>query len=162
MLQLVTSMRELDIQQLLCVHSESITDGCCDRSESIQRLQAEQDFYDYLKSFFHEYRGMYALWVIDGRYRSALRLEPYRDGLLLSGLETAQNARGSGYATSLVCAVLEHLRETGCNKLYAHVDKSNFRSLQLHNTCGFQRILEHAVYVDGSVYHNSCTFCYTF
>lgn len=139
---------------MLQVHRESIG------NESVPELQAEQDFYDYTQAFFREYGGTYALWVKDGRYYSALRLEPYNDGLLLSGLETAQEARGKGYATELVRAVLERLSQTDHKRLYSHVRKNNIPSLKIHNCCGFQRILEHAVYVDGSVYHNSCTFCY--
>lgn len=163
-MQLVRSMSELDMRQLLRVHEESIYALCAGNSYhicgSVPELQAEQDFYDYLTDFFREYAGIYALWVIDDRYCSALRLEPYDDGLLLSGLETALEARGNGYATSLVVAVLKHLSASGYRKLYSHVRKDNIQSLQIHNTCGFQRVMEHAVYVDGSVYHNSCTFCY--
>lgn len=161
---LVKSMRELNMQQLLRVHRESIhahyVDSNHDVHAGISELQAVQDFYDYINVFFRKYDGIYALWVIDGRYCSALRLEPYNDGLLLSGLETAQDARGKGYATSLVQAVLEHISETDCQRIYSHVLKNNSRSLQIHNTCGFRRIMEYAVYVDGSVYHSSCTFCY--
>lgn len=163
-MQVVTSMREMNMQQLLRVHKESICEDCVVSSyvtsRSVMELRAEQDFYDYLRDFFHNCKGIYALWVVDGRYCAALRLERYDDGLLLSGLETAPDARGKGYATSLVQAVLEYLTQTDYQRVYSHVRKNNMQSLQIHNTCGFQRILEHAVYIDGSVYHSSCTFCY--
>lgn len=158
MLQLFTSMKELNMRQLLRVHSESIYANC--GTENLRQLQAEQEFFDYLHEFFYHYDGIYALWVTKGNYCSALRLEPYQDGLLLSGLETAPAVRGRGYATLLVQAVLSYLPDSGYRKLYSHVDKNHSASLKVHTNCGFQRILEHAVFLDGSVYQSSCTFCY--
>lgn len=164
MLQFVTSISELNMGQLLYVHKQSIYTSCDDRerhsSGFSEALQAEQDFFDYIHDFFRRHNGIYALWVVNGRCCSALRLEPYSGGLLLSGLETAQEVRGNGYATALVRSVLEHLKTTDYKKVYSHVDKNNRPSLRVHNNCGFHRVLEHAVYVDGSVYHSSCTFSY--
>ena len=164
MLELVTSMKQQDVRQLIRVHAESIYTQRgkynCDTSDNLQQLRAEQDFYDYLTAFFGEYGGIYALWVSEGRYCSALRLEPYNDGYLLSGLETPREARRKGYANALIRSVLQYVAHNGGTKLYSHVDKNNAASLALHESCGFHRILEHAVYVDGSVYHSSCTLCY--
>ena len=157
MLKLVTSFKDLDIRQLVRVYEETL--NALGADEGFRQLQTEQDFYDYLKEFFHTYGGKYALWVIDGRYCSALRLEVYRDGFLISGLETALDSRHRGYATSLVRSLIHHLSDTDCRKLYSHVDKGNAASLAVHEACGFERILEYAVYLDGSVYQSSCTFC---
>ena len=92
------------------------------------------------------------------RYVSAARLEPYRDGLLLEALETAPELRGRGYAAALLRNMLESAPGTG--PVYSHVDKKNAASLAVHRACGFRRILEHAVYADGSVLASACTLCY--
>lgn len=164
MLTLINSASELDISQLMHLYAESLAasgrENYPDLSENLQMIRAEQNFYDFLLDFFHEYNGMYALWTQEGRYCSALRIEQYADGFLLSGLETAPEARRSGCAAALVKAVLDYLLKTDTDKIYSHVDKRNIPSLSLHQACGFKRILEHAVYIDGSVYHSSCTFCY--
>lgn len=165
MLIWIRSFGELDLPQLMHLHSESI---CCngrmnypDLSENMQIIRAEQDFYDDLSSFFTEPGGTYAVWASEGHYCSALRIEPYSDGLLLSCLETAQEMRRKGCAAQLIRAVLDDLKIDGHEKLYSHVNKGNISSLRLHDACGFKCILDHAVYIDGSVYHSSCTFCYT-
>ena len=118
---------------------------------------AEQDFYDYLiRSFFPVEGAVYAILQMNERYVSALRLEPYRDGLLLEALETAPDCRCKGYAKNLIQAVLDQYAGV---KIYSHVDKRNLPSLRTHETCGFRRILEYAVYIDGSVNDRCCTFC---
>jgi RimJ/RimL family protein N-acetyltransferase len=117
----------------------------------------EQDFYQYLRECFFTTEGaIYALWSPAGEYVSALRLEPYQDGLLLEALETAPGQRRKGYAADLITAVLQMVGET---KVYSHVSKRNTASLRTHEKCGFHRVLEHAVYADGSVLTTSCTFC---
>lgn len=118
---------------------------------------AEQEFYQYLRQVFFKTPGAaYALWEEDGAIVSALRLEPYRDGLLLAALETASAHRRKGYGEHLVRGVLEALPN---EKIYSHVSKSNRPSLSLHEKCGFRCISESAVYLDGSVSSRSCTFC---
>ena len=47
------------------------------------------------------------------------------------------------------------IREPGV--YYSHVDKRNTPSLRLHEKLGFEISLDHAVYVDGSVYSSSVT-----
>lgn len=119
---------------------------------------AEQEFYQYLReSFFTTKGAVYAVWRVNGKYVSALRLEPYRDGLLLAALETAPAERRHGYGEALIRAVLEYV---GASKVYSHVHKQNEASLKLHEKCGFQQILEFAVYLDGSVHRKCRTFCH--
>ena len=126
-------------------------------SRGEQILRAEQEFYQYLQEcFFPTKDACYALWTVGGKYVSALRLEPYQDGLLLEALETAPGQRRKGYAADLITAVLQMVGET---KVYSHVSKRNTASLRTHEKCGFHRVLEHAVYADGSVLTTSCTFC---
>lgn len=124
-----------------------------------QALQmAEQEFYQYLREVFFPTPGaVYAIWEEQGQYLSALRLEPYRDGLLLEALETAPSHRRHRYGEKLLMAVL---REFPGKKIYSHVHKRNLPSLKIHLKCGFQRISEQAAYIDGSVNSRCCTLCY--
>lgn len=125
--------------------------------ENQQILNAEQAFYQYLREGFFAIPGaVYAIWEEDGRYVSALRLEPYEDGLLLEALETAPAHRRQGYATRLI----QEVQRTLPNKIYSHVRKSNVASLAIHEKCGFCRVLEYARYIDGSVARNAVTLCY--
>ena len=107
--------------------------------------------------FFPTDGVVYAIWEAEGRYVSALRLEPYRDGLLLEALETAPDQRRKGYGRRLILSVLEQFPGV---KIYSHVHKRNLPSLAIHEKCGFRRISEQAVYIDGSVNSRACTLCY--
>ena len=161
MLKIVDKLSRLDFRQLMDVYIEGNRENGEERyphlPETRQIMEAEQDFYQYLHECFFLIKGaVYALWIVDGVYVSALRLEPYQDGLLLEALETAPSHRQKGYAKALIQAVLDHV---GKEKVYSHVHKKNVPSLRAHEACGFHRILEHALYVDGSVRSNSCTFC---
>lgn len=160
MLRIVRSMKELNFAQLMAVYAESNRENSDEfypqLSPGERLLQAEQDFYGYLReSFFKTEGAYYALWMENGTYVSALRIEPYKDGVLLEALETAPEQRCRGYAKQLMEAVL-----AGEKKIYSHVGKRNFPSLRVHAACGFQRISEQAVYIDGSVNGKCCTLCY--
>ncbi len=105
---------------------------------------AHLDFYEELEAFFAAGDGVWAVWETEGVYVSALRLEPYRDGFLLAGLETHPRYRGQGYAQRLLAAVLPE------GAVYSHVAKDNPVSLHIHEKLGFQIISDCAVYLDGS------------
>ena len=155
-------MRQLNFLQLMRVYEDgNIENGreyYPELSEAEQLCNAEQDFYHYLNSvFFLQKNSYYAILESNGQYVSALRLEPYQDGLLLCALETAPTARKSGYATLLISEVLTYLSKFGSGRIYSHVSKNNMSSLHVHKKCGFQIIQDHAVYSDGSVSHSSCT-----
>ena len=152
-LRIFRDLRHLQFSKLLDVYSESLYSAC---HSNQKRLDAEQDFYAYLRVFFQS--GFYAVWEEDDRYISALRLEPYQGGLLLEAVETAPDFRKQGFAKKLLNAVLEYIREKETFPVYSHVAKDNLPSLGLHKACGFTRIAEFAVYIDGSVRQNSCTF----
>ena len=161
MLYIARSLKELNFSQLMAVYAEgnaeNAEDFYPDMSVSQRLLQAEQDFYQYLREgFFPVKTAYYALWVEAGEYVSALRIEPYKDGVLLEALETHPEHRCRGYAEKLVKAVL-----AGERKVYSHVGKKNVPSLRVHEKCGFRRISEQAVYIDGSVNSRSCTLCYS-
>ena len=115
---------------------------------------AEEDFYRYLREcFFRTPGAAYAVWEEGGSYVSALRAEPYRDGVLVNALETAPQQRRKGYASRLLEAVLGTLN----GPVYSHVAKSNLPSLALHERLGFRRIQETALYLDGSLDRRACT-----
>ena len=161
MLRIVRTIKELNFGQLMAVYEESNRENGAEfypgLPEGLQIANAEQDFYQYLRECFFKTEGaFYAIWE-ENAYVSALRLEPYQDGLLLEALETAPDQRGRSYAGALIRAVLK-LPEV--QKVYAHVHKKNTPSIRTHESCGFRRILEYAVYIDGSVKNNACTVCY--
>ena len=162
MLILAQSIRDLSFSKLMGVYIEGNLENAeefdPDLTEGQKLIQAEQDFYQYLNEvFFRTSDAVYAIWEEQGSYVSALRLEPYRDGLLLEALETAPPSRRQGYAEKLIRAVQEQFSN---QRIYSHVSKKNAASLQVHEKCGFRRISEYAAYIDGSVNQRACTLCW--
>ena len=117
-------------------------------SEGQALEQAELDLWEYLRTDFFSQHGLYAFWEKEGRPVSALRLEPFRDGMLLEALETMPEERCKGNAKALIAAVQKEF--CPC-VLYSHVAKDNLPSLKVHRECGFTEESDHAVFVDGSV-----------
>lgn len=161
MLLMIRALQDLRYSQIMRVYEESnIRYGKARYprlSAGLQLMTAEQDFYGYLQDFFSTKGAACAIWSVDGEYRSALRLEPYQDGYLLAGLETAPEARGKGYAKLLVREALSEFRKASDLPVYSHVVKSNIASLELHKASGFVRIRESADYIDGSHHEDACT-----
>ena len=159
MLKIIHSMKELNFSQLMDVYQEgNHEDGRFlfpVMPEGLQMIHVQQDFHAYLMQFFFKTKGAaYYVWIQGGVYVAAVRTEPYRDGLLISALETKPCHRGFGYATNLLQAVcLEHC---GTN-LYSHVGKQNRASLRVHKKCDFEIVSDMAVYIDGSVSRNAYT-----
>ena len=165
MLYTARCLRELSFEQLMAVYREGNEENgrilAPFDSQAQQIRLAEEDFYSYLQDVFFRVPGaMYAVWTVQGRYVSALRLEPYRDGLLLEALETAPQERGRGYAVALIRAVQEWLGAQGQVKLYSHVSKSNTPSMKTHLRCGFHIVSDTAVYLDGSADSRAYTMQY--
>ncbi len=128
---------------------------------NVRRIYAEQDFWQYLNDCFFSGKGArYAVWEESGIYRSALRLEPYQDGLLLEGLETAPDMRRRGYGKALLQSVLSRLSAEGAMPVYSHVRRRNIASWKVHTACGFQKLLDYSVWIDGSVSTDACTLIY--
>ena len=150
MLKLICRIRDLDMTGLLNVDRET-----AERDYSSWH-GAYNGMLDYLQSLF-DCGGACGVWIHEGIYVSALRLEPYRDGLLLEALETMPDCRRQGYGKKLVLAALEAVWQENPLPVYSHVPKRNHPSLAIHNACGFSRISEQAVYIDGSVTDRSCT-----
>lgn len=167
MLKIIQSIQQLSFSQLMEVYEESNMLNGRERhplaSPHSQLHEAEQDFYHYLASvFFRQKNSYYAVLIENETYVSALRLEPYLDGVLLCALETAPNSRRHGYAYKLISSVIAYLAEQGSGMLYSHISKRNVASLNVHLKCGFQIIQDHAVYSDGSVLPGSYTLAYEF
>lgn len=164
MLQIITSPAKLDFGQIMQVYQQSIQisgkENYPHMDENPQILEAEQDFYLYLKTFLRERENVCAVWLLEGKYVSALRVEPYRDGVLIAGLETAPAFRGKGCAKELLSATLGYLKEKQCNKIYSHIHKDNVPSIRTHLACGFVRVADHCVYIDGSADSKSYTYIY--
>ena len=146
MLEVFDSLKNLNFQMLMDVYAQSNRENGAVYFPQLSELQGismvEQQFYTFLQEvFFKTTDSRYCVWLEDGRYVSALRLEPYRDGLLLEALETAPQNRRKGYG----------------RPVYSHIGKRNTASMALHMGCGFEKIQDCAVYIDGSVSQNAVT-----
>lgn len=161
MMKIIQSFNELNFRMLADVYLQSCQQSgkqnYPDYPPAQQILLAEQDLYGDVKCFFEDKNAFYAVWELEGRYVSVLRMEPYKDGLLLEGLETAPEERGNGYAKLLLQSVLSNLSTQEIPVIYSHIDKKNTPSLAVHIACGFEKIGDCAVYTDGSVSHNAYT-----
>ena len=161
MLIIAKSFRDLRFSELMQVYEQSNLEAAEERKNlpPMFALQlAEQDHREYLQEVFFRTDGaVLAVWEENGAYICALRLEPYKDGLLLNALETAPIHRKKGYAARLIRAVQENM---GNVKIYSHVSKRNVPSLKTHESCGFRVISDCAVFLSGSVDYRSCTLLY--
>lgn len=93
MLNFYDRLQDMDFAALMAIYVEGNQENAAERypqePAAYGIMLAEQDFYQYLrKCFFPAPGARYAVWVENGMYVSALRLEPYQDGLLLEALET--------------------------------------------------------------------------
>lgn len=163
MLHIYQTMKALSFGKLMNVYDTSNREHGAqlapEESEARQIELSEQDFYFYLRdSFFCMPGARYAVWEVGNRYVSALRLEPYRDGLLLEALETIPDQRGRGYASMLLQAVLKELEPPVT--VYSHVEKKNAASMRVHRNVGFTILSDSASFVDGSANHRSYTLVY--
>ena len=150
LLRVFRGFSALDIRQIFKIYEESLTRNYSAKEpwESPEIL-----FLEDLRLFFGGKNNRLFLWEHAGEFVSALRLEPYQDGFLISCLETAPDQRRSGFALELMNAVV--LLEKG--PFYAHVAKNNVPSRRFHEKVGFVKIADHAVFVDGSVYSSVMT-----
>lgn len=104
-------------------------------------------FCDNVFDYFSEHIGGYAVWQEDTHYVCALRFEPYRDGILISCLQTKEDCRRRGFGQKLILSVHTHFQKP----LYSHVEKKNTASRSLHRKCGFETISDTAALLDGTV-----------
>lgn len=155
MFKIIHSMGEVCYSDLTRIYQQSLTKDALSTylhySPERGFMEAEQDFYLYIKGFLTDKQCFLALWYPEGRPESVLRCEPYRDGFLIEGLETAPESRGNGYAKALLKSVVAYLKHQSCGKIYSHIHKKNTASIWVHELCGFQKSSDFAVYIDGSV-----------
>lgn len=152
MLISIRTFQELDFDALMTVYQEGNREnGEYFYPEEMPERQMElarRDCADYLREdFFPKENACYWVWSEDGVYRSALRLEPYQDGLLLEALETHPDHRRKGYAKKLISAVLECL--PAGTRVYSHISKRNTPSIASHLSCGFSKLMDYSVDTDG-------------
>ena len=155
------SLSELSFSKLMEVYLEGNLEKARQDHSGLSEyagLQlAEQGFYQYLRECFFSTPGArYAVLEENGAYLSAVRWEPYMDGVLISALETAPFARRKGHAERLLREILPRMDL----RVYSHVTKKNKASLAVHRKCGFQVIAEQARYLDGSVDPRAYTLCF--
>jgi len=164
MIERISHFRDIKFGQLMSVYEDGNRMNGLEfypnKAPSEQIIAAEQDFYQYLKEFFKEPLNFYMVLSYNGQYASALRLEPYKDGLLLEALETKPMFRKKGLAKKLILETLRQLRRDGVSVVYSHISKKNTPSIHLYEKCGFEKHLDFATYIDGSVNDRAYTFCY--
>lgn len=151
MLQIIESYNQLNMFDLLLVYEESNLEhgaACAPDASKWEQLRiGEAHMRDYVVNFLKTPGTKIAVWAAENGYVSALRLEGYDDGFLITGLETLPNVRGRGYATSLLNEVADRIPD----KLYAHVYKGNLASIAVHRKTGFKIISDRATLLDGTV-----------
>ena len=165
MLLTARKMNEFSFSKLMGVYRQANREHGAllapEEPEDRQLQLAEEDFYAYLHDCFFTHPGaVYCIWEENGQYISALRLEPYRDGLLLEALETAPDCRQRGYALRLIQEVQRLLEGQGSVRIYSHVSRNNTASMKTHRKCGFEKHLDYAAYIDGSVDRRADTLRY--
>lgn len=162
MLYLAKSLKDISFGELMSVYLEANRENGAvlapDETEERQIMLAEQDFFQYLRQVFFQTAGaVYAIWIVNGHYVSALRLEPYQDGYLLEALETAPEHRRKGYAAELIKAVRNEVFPDQDLIIYSHVNKRNTASIKVHERCGFTVWQDYARYIDGSINYRAYT-----
>lgn len=156
-------LKDIEFSKLMSVYAQSNSDNCryfyhaLDYESALQ--ETEQDFYEFLRVFFSQDTAIYAIAEENGAYLSALRMERFKDGLIVQALETRPDQRGRGLASALLRDSAQYAGCLGFRALYSHVEKSNSASIRVHTKENFKVICDHAVYVDGSVSQGAYTFC---
>ena len=160
MLLLLQHPGEIDIPQFMKTCREAnIEKGKRDYPyfSAYDQLQIVEDHLtEYLIESMREGTLRCAVWAPEGKYKAVLRLEKYRDGYLIAGLATAVNERHKGYASALLHSLLAALPHT---VFYSHIEDGNFISVRLHEKCGFVKIRDTAVFIDGTVSAHAATYC---
>ena len=164
MLHIIDSRNTLPFDALMKIYKEGNEENGAARYPHLpsaeQIIEAEQDFYAYLKAFFQQPDSHYFLWEADGDYVSALRLEPFSDGYLIAALETEPSHRNMGYGKALLGAVIQWVEAHNPMPVYSHISRQNGVSLAVHKAVGFIEYLPYCRYTDGSVSHNATTLRY--
>ena len=150
MVAVVRKMGQVSFSDLMEIYAESNLDTAREQWPELSQAEglcrAEMEFYQYLRQdFFTQGDSFYVLALAGKKPVAAARMERWRDGWLLEGLETHPDHRGRGYGTEVLAAAVAEVTET----VYAHVKRSNLPSLRVHEKCGFHMTQTTAM-VDGS------------
>jgi RimJ/RimL family protein N-acetyltransferase len=143
-------MGQVSFSALMEIYAESIAAAARERWPGLSEMEglyrAEMDFYQYLRQdFFTQGDSFYVVAFRQKTPVAAARMERWRSGWLLEGLETHPAFRGQGYGTQVLSAAVAQVAEP----VYAHVRRENAPSLRVHEKGGF-RVAEDTAMVDGS------------
>ena len=100
MLKIFSNLSDLNFSNLMEVYHQSNKETALqqypflDLQEAV--LSIQQDIYQDLREFYRMANAFYAVWCVDGQYVSAVRVEPYHDGVLITCLETAVSFSKNG------------------------------------------------------------------
>ena len=165
MLLIAEHLKQINMKMLASVYEESnrklAKNGNNSALFNLRFIEAENDFYDYMAFFLRDPNSFVAILAEGERYLSAVRIELYLDGVLLSGLETIPSERGKGYAVRLLQELMIQLKDRAVTKVYSHIDRNNSGSISVHMRCGFNRILDYAKCIDGSILRSMDTYAVT-
>ena len=156
MVRFIHAFPQLEFDKLLQVYS--LNGQQDDLWDHVLRSKAE-DVYHCFYDLFTQKGAFAAVETAGEQYRAVLRAMPYRDGWLIAGLETAPELRNKGFAKTLVGETIKYIFSTGDRKVYSHVKKNNYASLKVHEACGFIKVNDTAVLLDGSVVSSHYTLC---
>lgn len=161
MLKWIDNVEQLSFFDLMRIYSETNLKDCAMLYPELSTTEAlfcvESSFYHFVNDVFFKTNGAkYAVWTQDESWVSALRIEPYFDGMLLSGLETHPDHRKRGYAKRLIGCVISQLKSG--TKVYTHIQRNNIASVAAHTACGFSKISDRGHMLDGSVDLNMDTY----
>ena len=121
------------------------------------RFAAENDMYTYMHESFFNNGGLIYTFSQGNQYACIARIEPYRDGMLLNSVVTADQFRKMGYASALVDVVLKN----SGRPIYSHIYRNNKASIKLHDKFGFKKLLNYAILLDGTVCNDHFTYILT-
>ena len=162
MLQIIRDFRKLNMGQLSRLYEEEIQFNGAKNypylDQNRQILESEQDAYAYYREFLSQSDAFFAVWLEDQHYQCGMRVEPYRDGVLITGLETHPSCRCSGYASMLMEQTRDYLLDNGVTKIYSHIRNDNLPSIRVHRKCGFIKIQDTASFLDHSADIHSGTY----
>ena len=167
MVKYIRSIHDFSFSALQLVYADSITARARvlrpEDWDTEGLLLAQQELYQYFReAFFSDGKSFCAALCSGDKYVSILRMEPYKNDWLLTGLETAPNERNRGNAAFLMGTVLDDCKKHGINAVYTHVYKNNPVSLHLHESLGFVRISDGAKFLDGSFSSDAYTLLWTY
>ncbi|MBR4435881.1 MAG: GNAT family N-acetyltransferase [Clostridia bacterium] len=158
MLKRITQFKDIDQRKLMDIYLKGNLEEAEYQYPEIEDKQEaarliEESFLEWLEGEFFK-RPEDTYWILEenGVWISALRTSRIEDGLYyLEALETHGDYRKRGYASTLVNAVIDALKEGGAFRLCDCVHKANEASLNTHKKCGFEIVADNGYcYLYGS------------